>query len=48
MFKDIDYYDKGNIILSEKCNVDVIKQYPIIKFLIEKDDWHYVYINYHS
>lgn len=46
MFKDIDYYDKGEVIYTEKFDVNKIKECPIIKFLIDKNDYDYVYLNY--
>jgi hypothetical protein len=46
-WNDIDYYDKGDIYHSIKCDKEIMKTYPIIKYLIDKDDCDYIYLNFY-
>jgi hypothetical protein len=44
-WNDIDYYDKGTVYHNVKCDKEIMKTYPIIKYLIEKDNCDYIYLN---
>lgn len=45
-YNDLDYYEYGKWISTEKCNKEIMKQNAIVKFLIEKADIDYVYMHY--
>lgn len=45
-YNDIEYYANGNTTHSEKCDKEIMKKHPIVKFLIEKNDCDYMYLHY--
>lgn len=44
-YNDIDYYQDNEWLSSEKCDKETMKSYPIVKYLIDKDDYNFIYIN---